>query len=170
MLITGNRSVYALCVCHCKGLIGRQRKLIAPAFTAPAVRALTPIFFQKAEELKDRWTSIIAQGDEGDVAVAEAAVDVDQDICDDSTSASASAVINVAHWVSRATFDVVGLAGFDYHFRSLRGESEELYVAYRRMFNVIEKGLSFRGVLQLFSPLLEKIWASFIYLSFAVSV
>jgi hypothetical protein len=123
------------------------------------VRALTPIFFQKAEELKDRWESLIAPGDDGVIDVVGGASD----------DASPSAVIDVAHWVSRATFDVVGLAGFDYHFHSLRGESEELYVAYRRMFNVIEKGLGIRGVLQLYVPLLEKIWASFVVLFYSCS-
>jgi hypothetical protein len=117
------------------------------------VRALTPIFFQKAQELRDRWDTLISQGTDGiDASASQDSVD--------PADASEHAVLNVSHWVSRATFDVVGLAGFDYHFHSLRGESEELYVAYRKMFNVIEKGLGFRGLLNLYFPLLEKIWAS----------
>jgi hypothetical protein len=83
---------------------------------------------------------------------------------DEATDVNPSAVIDVAHWVSRATFDMVGLAGFDYHIHSLHRESEELYVAYRQMFNVIEKGLGFRGGLQMYVPVLEKIWVGFCFL------
>lgn len=73
----------------------------------------------------------------------------------DLTSAGDSgAVLNVAHWLSRATFDVIGLAGtlfrfytiwlvlrtcsnwfidsgFDYEFNAIKEENEKIYLAYK---------------------------------------
>jgi cytochrome P450 len=113
-----------------------QRKLICPAFTAQAVKALSPIMFQKAEELRDRWDVMIQH----------------------SPSTSTSHVIDVCHWLSRATFDVIGLAGFDYHFNCLHDESEEMYLAYRRMFGIVDKGPGYIGLLRLYFPIMHKIW------------
>jgi hypothetical protein len=84
-----------------------QRKLIGPAFTSQAVKGMTPIFFQKAEELRDRWDALISTN-------ASAS-------CNTTESTS----IDVAHWISRTTFDIFGLAGLDYHFNALHDESEQ---------------------------------------------
>ena len=59
---------------------------------------------------------------------------------------------NVAHWLSRATFDVIGIAGwflslffisfrpwftvcsgFGYEFNAIQEENEEVYMAYKVM-------------------------------------
>lgn len=66
--------------------------------------------------------------------------------------------IDVAHWISRASFDIIGLAGFDYRFNALEDESEEVYRAYRRMFNVADKGPRMRGVMELYFPAVRKLW------------
>jgi cytochrome P450 len=81
-----------------------QRKLIGPAFTAQAVKDMSPIFLQKAEELRDRWDALISAND---------------------PTSSNSATFDVAHWISRTAFDIFGLAGFDYHFNALHDESEQ---------------------------------------------
>ena len=69
----------------------RQRRVATPAFSIQNMRALVPLVFQKGEELKDRWMNMIieqsSEGGDGDLT------------------------LDVAHWVSRATFDVIGLAG-----------------------------------------------------------
>lgn len=70
----------------------------------------------------------------------------------------AHAIIDVAHWISRASFDVIGLAGFNYDFHSLKDESEEVYGAYRKMFNIADKGLGLWQILELYFPILRKIW------------
>lgn len=69
--------------------------------------------------------------------------------------------IDVAHWLARASFDVVGLAGFGYHFNALERETEGVYVAFRRMLDVADKGPHMRGLLELFFPILRKIYVSF---------
>ncbi|KAJ7151604.1 cytochrome P450 [Mycena filopes] len=110
------------------------RKLIGPAFTSQAVKAMSPIFFQKAEELRDRWDALV------------------------STAGSPSTTFDVAHWISRTTFDIFGLAGLDYHFNALHDESEEVYSAYRRMFAISDKSSQLRVLKQLYLPIVEKIW------------
>lgn len=74
------------------------------------------------------------------------------------TGQSASqTVIDVSHWASRATFDVIGLAGFDYHFNSLEDPSEEVYLAYRKMFDAVDKGPGLKGILRIYFPIIERI-------------
>src|ERR1700722_11082788 len=115
-----------------------KRKLVAPAFTANSVKAMTPVFFQKAEELRDRWDAILSQPSH---------------LPHDSTPP----IIDVFHWTSRATFDVIGLAGFDYHFHSMHDESEDVYLAYRKMFNIADTGTGpLKSLMQLYLPWVEK--------------
>jgi hypothetical protein len=140
-----------------------QRKLIGPAFTTQSVKAMTPIFFQKAEELRDRWDSLVSQPSPSPSSLSHATISV----IPNSPAATQSELnsesintIDISHWISRATFDVIGLAGFDYHFHSLHDESEEVYLAYRRMFNVADKGPGLKGLLQLYFPIIETLWVS----------
>ncbi len=71
----------------------RQRRVAAPAFSIQNMRALVPLVFNKGEELKDRWLGLIheqvANGSEKPKGIR----------------------LDVCHWVSRATFDVIGIAG-----------------------------------------------------------
>ncbi|EGO02814.1 hypothetical protein SERLA73DRAFT_84668 [Serpula lacrymans var. lacrymans S7.3] len=126
------------------------RKLIAPAFSTQSVKAMTPIFYQKAEELRDRWEDITSRATSQEVSFTPTAPT--------PTSSTNSCVIDVSHWISRATFDVIGLAGFDYHFRSLQDESEEVYLAYRNMFGVADKGPGLKGLVQIYFPFIEKVF------------
>jgi cytochrome P450 len=64
----------------------RQRRVATPAFSIQNLRALVPVVFGKGGELRDRWMGIIGDKKEG-------------------------ARIDVCRWISRATFDVIGLAG-----------------------------------------------------------
>jgi hypothetical protein len=72
----------------------RQRRVTAPAFSIQNMRAFVPLAFNKGEELKDRWMGL----------VQEQAVK-------DTQKNSTGLQLDVCHWVSRATFDVMGLAG-----------------------------------------------------------
>ncbi|KAG0709098.1 cytochrome P450 [Suillus ampliporus] len=130
------------------------RRLIAPAFSTQSIKAMTPIFFQKAEELRDKWESLASY-----LTLVDDAKFPPLPAPPYSPSpSSAEAVIDVAHWFSRATFDVMGLTGFDYHFHALQCESEEVYLAYRNMFRLADKGPGFRGLVQLYFPVIEKIF------------
>jgi cytochrome P450 len=63
----------------------RQRRVATPAFSIQNMRALVPLVFAKGSQLRDRWQEMVAPSD--------------------------SATIDVSHWLSRATFDVIGIAG-----------------------------------------------------------
>lgn len=128
-----------------------QRRILAPAFTLQAVKNITPVIFRKADELHDRWKDLID-------GVVEAS---NTDPPATGSASNSGDVIDIAHWISRASFDVIGLAGFDYDFHSLQDESEEVYGAYRRMFNIADKGLGLREILELYFPILRKIWVRF---------
>lgn len=65
--------------------------------------------------------------------------------------------LDINDWFARATFDVFGLAAFDYHFRALGDESEPLYIAFRRMFGVVDK----KSVLHILFPNLENYWVGY---------
>lgn len=44
-------------------------------------------------------------------------------------------IVNLMEWVSRATLDVIGMAGFDHDFGALRNEYNEQVVAYKKAFD-----------------------------------
>ncbi|KAG5654282.1 hypothetical protein H0H81_005131 [Sphagnurus paluster] len=118
---------------------------------------MTPIFIQKAQEMCDIWDSIVSppfaesQTLPSDPPPAYTAVASPNELLKGVT-------IDVAHWISRASFDVIGLAGFDYSFKALQDESEEVYGAYRRMFNVADKTPGLRSILELYFPIIRTLW------------
>lgn len=67
----------------------RQRRVATPAFGVQNMRALVPLVWGKGNELKDRWMGVIK----------------------DSEASEKGVRLDVCHWISRATFDVIGLAG-----------------------------------------------------------
>lgn len=70
----------------------RQRRVVVPAFSGQNMRSLVHVVFRKGEQVKDTWMNMIAQNAPGD-------------------QKSMSVRIEVSQWLSRATFDVIGLAG-----------------------------------------------------------
>ena len=65
----------------------RQRKVISPAFSAQSLRALQPIFFAKALELRDTMLHKTPSNPEEGV------------------------IMDMNNWLWRTTFDIIGLAG-----------------------------------------------------------
>jgi len=129
-----------------------QRKIMAPAFTYQSIKNMAPVFFKKAEEVCKRWKDIIGP----DVKIEEVKVEDGAP----SPVQSSAVRIDVAQWITRASFDVMGLAGFNYDFHALQDESEEVYAAYRRMFKIADKGLNLWNVFELHFPILRKIFVS----------
>lgn len=58
-----------------------------PVFSPAQIKGLAPIFFRKSRQLRDLWTSKVAEAKDG------------------------TAVIDVLPWISRAALDVIGEAG-----------------------------------------------------------
>ena len=85
------------CDMHAAGgnALKRQRRVAAPVFSIQNMRALAPLFFSKGEELKDRWMGLFQE----------------QAVKDTQQKNLTGLQLDVCHWVSRATFDVIGLAG-----------------------------------------------------------
>ncbi|KAF9478642.1 cytochrome-450 hydroxylase [Pholiota conissans] len=111
----------------------RQRRVATPAFSIQNLRGLVPLVFNKGNELKDKWLKMIEASPE-------------------------PLTIDVCHWVSRATFDVIGLAGFDYSFNAIENESNELFCAYKEMFEVaISQSNPMRTIFRIYMPFISSL-------------
>jgi hypothetical protein len=140
----------------------RQRRVATPAFSIQNLKALVPLVFRKGEELKDRWMQMIES--EGEDVKKKSGKKVKVDVC---------------RWISRATFDVIGLAGqlgfflsnslplkvslgFDYQFNAIQNENNELFNAYKDMFegamSQSQGGLSV--ILRVYFPILDTLFVS----------
>ncbi|KAJ7740499.1 cytochrome P450 [Mycena olivaceomarginata] len=114
----------------------QQRKIMNPAFGAPQVRELTEIFVDKSIQLRDIWATQIANSSFG------------------------VARVEVLSWLSKATLDIIGLAGFNYTIDALGAPEgaapNELAEAFEALF-ASETGFSLARFLQLRFPLLRRI-------------
>ncbi|KAG8935739.1 hypothetical protein FRC03_006427 [Tulasnella sp. 419] len=114
----------------------RQRKIINPAFAPQVLRSIYPVFHAKAEELRDRWNGLISKENN---------------------------VLDINHWVGRATFDAFAEAGFDYRLHVIQNEDHELYLAYKKMFDLaVNKGQTIRGFLELYFPWIDWVFPNHI--------
>jgi len=111
----------------------QQRRVLNPSFGPPSIRNLTPIFFQKAQQLRDIWA-------------------------DQLPESGGTQRIEVLSWLSRATLDVIGLAGFNYRFDSLNVNEKptDLNLAFQTLFHV-DANLSPFIILQAFIPILREL-------------
>jgi hypothetical protein len=69
------------------------------------------------------------------------------------------AQVDVSHDLSKATLDIIGLAGFNYTFNALSrpdDDPDELSEAFDKMFNSVQ-GISAWGILCYFFPVLERV-------------
>ncbi|KAG6809703.1 hypothetical protein H0H92_015069 [Tricholoma furcatifolium] len=114
-----------------EGLPFCQRKVMNPAFGPTQVRELTEIFVTKAIELRDIWASDVA-------------------------AQSGQARVDALSFLSRATLDIIGLAGFNYKFDALSTDPKknELNAAFAIMFKAGTK-LSLIPILRTWFPLLR---------------
>ncbi|CUA72792.1 Cytochrome P450 97B3, chloroplastic [Rhizoctonia solani] len=93
----------------------RQRRIMNPAFSAPHIRNLVPIFWAKSNQLRDMWLDTLRDKPEGET-------------------------IDVLLGLTCATLDIIGIAGFGYEFHSLEGTDEdELAKAFMGVFNSNEE-------------------------------
>ena len=121
-----------------------QRRALFPSFSSQSAKSWTPNFIQKAEALCEQWKTLMHN----------------EHPHASSDSITASVVVDIAYWTSRASFDVMGLTAFDYDFNAVQDDSREVYTAYRRIFNIIEKGFGLKGLLELYFPVLSRLWVS----------
>ncbi|KDQ21004.1 hypothetical protein BOTBODRAFT_51026 [Botryobasidium botryosum FD-172 SS1] len=88
-----------------------------PSFSLAQIRMLTPMFFEKSDELRDILLSQI----------------------DSATAEVSGKKIDMFLWLSRVTLDIIGLAGFDYPFNALSqtGEENALSAAFTAAFDTM---------------------------------
>ncbi|MBW0511379.1 hypothetical protein O181_051094 [Austropuccinia psidii MF-1] len=79
----------------------RQRKLISPTFSPAQLRSLAPLVFAVGQKLSAKWTEEISQVED---------------------QPGARCIIDVLPWLSRATLDIIGKAGFGYQFDALESD------------------------------------------------
>ncbi|KAJ3728054.1 cytochrome P450 [Lentinula guzmanii] len=113
-----------------------QRKIMNPAFGPSQIRELTEIFVDKSVELRDVWSTRIANTQDGVVK------------------------INVLSSLSKMTLDVIGLAGFNYRFNAMKdkenGGSDELSKAFSVIFGDKDgEKIRIWGIIQSMVPFLR---------------
>ncbi|KZT05295.1 cytochrome P450 [Laetiporus sulphureus 93-53] len=107
-----------------------QRRILNPAFGPAQIRDLTGIFVEKSMQLCDIWRAEISKYGE-------------------------PARVDVLSGLSKATLDVIGLAGFNYHFDTLNpeGKGTELSQAFDVMFGSLsDVAIDFLRLFKVFIP------------------
>lgn len=91
-----------------------QRKLVNPTFSQNSVRAFSPLFHRHARALSLVLNHLIKAGDHTELAPAmgERRAKMAQ--------RGVGPVVDILHWTSRTTLDVVGDAAFSYDLQSLK--------------------------------------------------
>lgn len=90
-----------------------QRKNLMPAFAYRHIKDLYPIFWSKSVEMVKL---------------------IQQDIEQRQASGDKDSTITVRNWASRATLDIIGVAGMDHDFDSLRDPTNKLNRSYQQIF------------------------------------
>ncbi|KDR82630.1 hypothetical protein GALMADRAFT_220617 [Galerina marginata CBS 339.88] len=115
---------------------GDDHRRQTPAFSASHIKSLTPIFWDKATELRDIWLSQL-------------------DTPQDPGHENSVTRVDVLVWLGRATLDVIGLAGFGYAFNALTDDSNELARAFGVIFSTARK-FRVMTILQVWFPILRR--------------
>ncbi|MCJ1430759.1 hypothetical protein MMC27_000109 [Xylographa pallens] len=114
-----------------------QRKHLMPAFAYRHIKDLYPIFWVKSRELVQALSGFVK--DEAAKAGQE------KDL-------SPTAVVALATWMSRATLDIIGVAGMGQDFNAIEDPETELYTTYKKIFQP-SKAARFMGLASMFIPI-----------------
>ncbi|BEI87227.1 hypothetical protein CcaverHIS002_0705730 [Cutaneotrichosporon cavernicola] len=122
----------------------RQRRVLNPAFHPDAIREMVPHMFTKAYELRDKLMEACADPEYND---PETAAPRPEDVV------TGARKVNMNKYLINTTFDVIGLAGFDYDFGCLR-EGNHIVTTFRNAMSELQR-LTLFGVLQQMVPALD---------------
>ena len=109
----------------------KQRKDLMPAFAFRHIKELYPIFWSKSSELIQ---ALKVHGETGSR---------------DSDRPNTS--VDVKDWTSRATLDIIGLAGLGRDFNAIKDPHNELICTYKQIFSFSRSG-QIRAVLLFLAP------------------
>jgi cytochrome P450 len=116
-----------------------QRKNLMPAFAFRHIKDLYPVFWEKSKEA----VLVLTESLKADaLKQTEAALD---------KTLPAETVIEVGEWVSRATLDIIGVAGMGQDFGAIRDPNTELNITYRTVFKP-SRAAQILGLLNLLLP------------------
>lgn len=107
-----------------------QRKQLMPAFAFRHVKDLYPIFWNKSREVVQAMTNHILSS-----ASKQASSPSSSSSFPDPEKASKTQVIEVGDWASRATLDIIGLAGLGKDFGAIQNPDTELSQTYKNVFS-----------------------------------
>ncbi|WOO83299.1 Cytochrome P450 monooxygenase FUM15 [Vanrija pseudolonga] len=107
----------------------RQRRVLAPAFSAVNVANMMPVFWDKAYELDKKLAQVVSDGEKG------------------------GAQVDIHLYFMRTALDIIGLAGFNYDFGAADEADNPLSKSMFAATNGIQKPSIVR-VLQIFYPAL----------------
>ncbi|KHO01320.1 cytochrome P450 78A3 [Metarhizium album ARSEF 1941] len=107
----------------------RQRKNLMPAFAFRHIKDLYPTFWIKSQEMAELLSATIkAKSDPG-------AAEKNKTQAGPNGLAHPPGAIEVYDWSSRATLDIIGVAGMDRDFNSLKNPANKLNQVYKTIFN-----------------------------------
>ncbi|TKA81886.1 hypothetical protein B0A49_00372 [Cryomyces minteri] len=93
----------------------KARKLLSPAFAFRHVKDLYPLFWSKSAESVAAMTASVQQASR--------------------TTEKPSNVVEIGNWASRATLDIIGVAGLGQDFHAIEDPDNELNQTYRSLFS-----------------------------------
>ncbi|KAL8279020.1 hypothetical protein RQP46_008689 [Phenoliferia psychrophenolica] len=131
-----------------RGFLGRPRvfftdpasltyMLVTHSYSFPKPpEALTPLIFEKAYQLRDIWTELVAT-DQVDTGAFKSKAKLQE--FKDTRTDQGEIVLDVMKWVNRLALDLIGLAGFGYNFEALEKKGNLLGDAFCSMLSCAPK-------------------------------
>ncbi|KAK8140441.1 hypothetical protein PG984_000507 [Apiospora sp. TS-2023a] len=123
-----------------------QRRNLMPAFAFRHIKDLYPVFWQKSREAVQAMTKEVNEG-VSKIAAAQDGVEGGEE----SSIKKGWASFEVSEWASRATLDIIGVAGLGRDFGAIHNPDNELSSRYRILFRPSRQA-RLLGILGLFVP------------------
>ena len=105
-----------------------------PAFAFRHIKELYPVFWSKSRELVEH----LREASKSPVPTSEAknAPDHDPEKSAADATVHAPGAVEVGKWSSRATLDIIGLAGMGQDFEALKDPNNKLNMHYQNVFSL----------------------------------
>jgi hypothetical protein len=135
----------------------KQRRILSPAFGPAQIRQLSGIFLAKANEVCDSHFAC------SEFPLANIRPQLRNILISQfSKKSSEPQRIDLLSWLTKATLDIIGLAGFNYRFNCLTSSEEnpnELYAAFSTLLKTVRSDLW--GILTAYIPPLRLVVSDF---------
>ncbi|TQS36453.1 hypothetical protein Golomagni_03098 [Golovinomyces magnicellulatus] len=131
-----------------------QRKNLMPAFSFRHIKNLYPLFWRKSIEVTEAMTAEVRAGG----LKYDELPEYQKEVTPRSSSSESDTIIEVSDWASRATLDIIGIAGLGRDFDAIRDPNTSFNKTYRTVFKPSRQA-KILGLLNVFLPgwIVEKI-------------